>query len=211
MVRMCVDCGHVRVLSSLKSCPFTCRDKCCQCGGEMYESRMHTPASNCSSNSMASCGPAPSISGQNDDFEMQLTRRLAEFQAARNDVNGDDNGIDQGVTARIEKVSQWRQGIAELFDDEADDSGIEDEPNRKEPDQLQEANYGSRGHQSGEYSDVRPSSSGDKESNGDNHENTGALIGFVGEPSLLSTAPRIKGQNTNRKLDSGRFSTMRLR
>lgn len=158
----------------------------------MYESGMHTPASNCSSNSMVSCGPAPSASGQNDDFEIQLTRRLAEFQATRNDASGGNGVVDRGITARIEKVSQWRQGIAELLDDEAKDSSIEDGPNWKDPSHLQRDNYRPGEWKLKEDEGVNPSQPEDKDFDTRNQENTGT-------PKRLHWQTRFGGDDDSKQ------------
>ncbi|KAI1876495.1 hypothetical protein JX265_004021 [Neoarthrinium moseri] len=128
----------------------------------MYESQVHTPASNCSAGTLVSCGtrgsarqPAP------DDFEVQLTRRLELYcDEAANPLRRDD------AAQVAEKVSNWRRGITDLLfpkksatpDPQSDDTQEETERDTSEEEYdsrctdetSEDDTYGnSYGHQNG--------------------------------------------------------------
>jgi hypothetical protein len=86
----------------------------CRCGTEMYESRIHTPASNCSiASGNASLGVSATGPAQgHDEFGAALMMRLESYQdAGLESAPGED-----AVVRSSAKVMEWKSRLANLLD-----------------------------------------------------------------------------------------------
>ncbi|KAI1129927.1 hypothetical protein F5Y10DRAFT_237021 [Nemania abortiva] len=114
MTLRCRDfkCGHEHIASCQVNQISMESEQCCECGGPMYKSQVHTPASSYSAGSgMCSLGPAGSAVFMND-FDRQLKEKL---EALDDDPVAYNSKLAAGLAAQ--KVAIWKQGIDDLLND----------------------------------------------------------------------------------------------
>ncbi|KAK3382533.1 hypothetical protein B0T24DRAFT_17424 [Lasiosphaeria ovina] len=117
MVYICrkIGCRHVQDDECIWS---EGKYHCCKCQTDMYESRVHTPASNCSMGSgKASLGSSVFFDGTGaDEFTTALKAKLEAYQ------DDDPQTADGEEMQASRKVLEWKERLADLLGGNADES-----------------------------------------------------------------------------------------